>query len=26
VARLILLTSPPYDFSQIRAAGRVLSG
>jgi alkanesulfonate monooxygenase SsuD/methylene tetrahydromethanopterin reductase-like flavin-dependent oxidoreductase (luciferase family) len=26
VARLILLTSPPYDPSQIRAAGRVLSG
>jgi len=26
VDRLILLTSPPYDAAQIRAAGRVLSG
>jgi len=26
VDRLILLTGPPYDASQIRAAGRVLSG
>jgi hypothetical protein len=26
VDRLILLTEPPYDPSQIRAAGRLLSG